>query len=357
MTKRGHILIKNIYYMLSYAFCALERAHFESIEKEEFDNIHTLFAAILSKGIGQQLKRGLHREYIYVNETLSTVRGRIDMRGTISNKFAKKQLITCEYDKLSENNLLNQIIKSTALLLIRHQNTSSEYKDELKKELLFFSGVCNINLKDVNWSAIRFQKSNQTYRLLIGICNLIVEGMLITTENGDFKLASFVFEQKMYRLYEKFILEYYRKHYDDQLNADPSEIQWALDGGNDELLPKMKTDIMLSRNSNVLIIDAKFYNQIMQASYDKESVRNAHLYQILAYIKNKEAEFKDKPNEVSGMLLYARTDGTVPKDTEYSILGNRISVCTLDLNQEFIYIAEKLDCIAEKYFSGIAKKA
>ena len=58
---------------------------------------------------------------------------------------------------------------------------------------------------------IRFQRNNQTYRMLVSICQLIIEGMLITTDAGDYRLASFVDEQRMCRLYEKFILEYYTR--------------------------------------------------------------------------------------------------------------------------------------------------
>ncbi len=62
MTKYKLIFIKNIYYMLSYAFTTLKQSVYENIEKESFDNIHNLFAAILAKGIGLQLKQGLYRK-------------------------------------------------------------------------------------------------------------------------------------------------------------------------------------------------------------------------------------------------------------------------------------------------------
>ena len=52
MIKDKTIFIKNIYYMLSYAFTPLTQGGYENVEKEEFDNIHNLFAAILAKGIG-----------------------------------------------------------------------------------------------------------------------------------------------------------------------------------------------------------------------------------------------------------------------------------------------------------------
>lgn len=64
MTKDKNIFIKNIYYMLSYAFTTLKESVYDDIQKESFDNINNLFADILFKGIGLQLKQGLYKEYI-----------------------------------------------------------------------------------------------------------------------------------------------------------------------------------------------------------------------------------------------------------------------------------------------------
>lgn len=206
MIKDKSILIKNIYYMLSYAFTTLNQSNFEDVATEEFDNMHDLFAAIISKGIGQQLKQGIYREYLNHTEELAVVRGKIDMPGTIKNRIARERVLTCEYDELSENNFLNQILKTTVMLLLRQKEVKGEYKDELKNRMLFFVNVDTIDLTSVKWSAIRFQRNNQTYRMLISLCQLITEGMLLTTEQGEHKLASFIDEQRMSRLYEKFIL-------------------------------------------------------------------------------------------------------------------------------------------------------
>ena len=69
------IPIQNIYYMLSYAFQVLKQSNYEEIASEKFDHAQDLFAAILSKGVAQQLKRGLHREYVTKHEGLSVLRG------------------------------------------------------------------------------------------------------------------------------------------------------------------------------------------------------------------------------------------------------------------------------------------
>ena len=161
--------------MLSYAFTTLNQGGYEDIATEEFENIHNLFAAILAKGIGRQLKQGLYREYLNQKETVTAVRGKIDMPGTIQNRLARRQVLTCEYDELSENNLLNQILKTTVMLLLRHVRVDQAYKSDLKKEMLFFSNIDTIDPGTIHWSAIRFQRNNNTYRMLISLCQLILD--------------------------------------------------------------------------------------------------------------------------------------------------------------------------------------
>ena len=188
--------------------------------------------------------------------------------------------------------------------------------------------------------------------MLVSICQLILEGMLLTTEQGQYTLASFVDEQRMCRLFEKFILEYYSKSF-PTLGVSASQIPWALDDGMGTMLPVMHSDIMLLRKNEVLIIDAKYYSHNTQVQYDIHTLHSGNLYQIFTYVKNKDSEFAEKPHKVSGMLLYAKTDETIQPDNEYQMSGNKISVRTLDLNCEFAIIAEQLNSIAKNHFSEI----
>ena len=76
----------------------------------------------------------------------------------------------------------------------------------------------------------------------------------------------------------------------------------------------------------------------MQIHFNKYTIHSGNLYQIFTYVKNKEAELVNKPHEVSGMLLYAKTDETIYPENEYWMSGNRIEVRTLDLNCDFSII-------------------
>lgn len=336
--------------MLSYAFTALNQGEYENIATEEFENIHDLFAAILSEGIGKQLKQGLYREYMVRKEDGSVVRGKIDLQQTIRNQLARKKSITCEYDELSENNLLNQILKSTVMVLLKHGRVSQKHKDDLKKEMFFFSNVDLIDLNGIRWTNIPFHRNNCTYRMLISLCQLIAEGMLLTTDSGEYKLTSFIDQQRMSRLYEKFILKYYAKEH-PQVKTTASQIPWALDDGIGTMLPVMQSDITLSKDNKILIIDAKYYTHTTQVQYDTHTLHSNNLYQIFTYVKNRDAEFKDQPHTVSGMLLYASTDELIHPDNCYQMSGNKISVKTLDLNTKFDNIARQLDKIIEDHFT------
>lgn len=350
MTKDKSILINNIYHMLSYAFQILTQDTYDDVAIESFDEMYDLLAAILAKGIGIQLKQGLYREYINRQEELSVLRGKINMSGMIKNQLVHKRVLTCDFDDLSENNLFNQIIKTTVSLLLRNDTVKSKYKDDLKKKMLFFSNIDFLEPTSIRWSSIRFQRNNQTYRMLISICQLILEGMLMTTDTGEYRLASFIDEQRMCRLYEKFILEYYSRHY-PELKVSASQIPWSVDDGVRTMLPMMQSDIHLQKGNTVLIIDAKYYSHTTQTQYDKHTLHSNNMYQIFTYVKNRDYEFGEEEHTVSGMLLYAKTEEEIQPDHVYQMHGNQISVRTLDLNLPFVDIAGQLNQIAESHFN------
>lgn len=341
------IPIKNVYYMLSYAFQVLQEDGYKKIETEEFHNTAELCAAILARGVSYQLRKGLGKEYVGKSETLSTLKGRIEVSESIKELTVLRNQLICSYDDFTVDTRMNRIIKATMLLLLR-MDISKERKKELKKMIIFFGDVSDIDIHSINWK-MQYSRNNQTYRMLISICYLVIKGLLQTSTDGSMKLMDYLDEQRMCKLYERFILEYYRKEH-RELVANASQISWQLDDEESSMLPIMKSDIMLSKGERYLIIDAKYYEHILQSYYGANSINSANLYQIFTYVKNKEAELTGKPHTVSGMLLYAKTNEMMIPNNTYKMSGNLISVKTLDLNCDFQEIARQLDEIADSYF-------
>jgi 5-methylcytosine-specific restriction enzyme subunit McrC len=151
----------------------------------------------------------------------------------------------------------------------------------------------------------------------------------------------------MHSLYEKFVLEYYRKHH-PELNACASHIEWDVDNGIIDFLPAMRSDITLEYYGKILIIDTKYYEHSMQINsmYESRTLHSANMYQIYTYVKNRDSAHS---GNVSGVLLYAKTDEEIYPDNDYMMSGNLISVKTLDLNAEFANIAGQLDTIVKQW--------
>lgn len=339
------IPIHNVYYMLSYAFQILNEQSYKNIATEQFHNTADLMAAILSKGIATQIKRGLGKEYILQREALSTLKGKVDITESIKTQTILKKQMWCTYDEFSVNGTKNRIIKSTVELLLG-SDIPKYRKKELRKLMVFFSDVKNIDLHSVNWN-MKYDRNNKTYRMLISICYLVVNGLLQTNSEGNTKIMDFLDEQSMFRLYEKFILGYYKKHY-TELSPSASRIPWSVD--NTIMLPVMQSDIHLQKGNTVLIIDAKYYSHTTQVKYDNHILHSNNMYQIFTYVKNCDYAFGEEDHKVSGMLLYAKTEEEIQPDNIYQMHGNQITVKTLDLNQKFDIIAKQLDNIVKNHF-------
>ena len=350
MTKDKGIFIKNIYYMLAYAFQVLRQKNYDDVAAADFDNIQDLFAAILAKGVSQQIKQGLHREYITKNEDLSVMRGKLDIYGTIKNQIQRKKILSCEYDELSVNNIFNQILKTTITILLRDSGVKKLHKADLKKVILFFNDVDVIAPPSIRWNSLMYQRNNKNYEMLMNVCYFVLDGMLQTTDKGKYKIASFS-DAHMHKLYEKFVLEYFKRHHSYLSEVRAAQVKWNLAEGAEEniirFLPIMQTDVFLRYKEQVLIIDTKYYSHTMQMQYNKATLYSGNMYQIFTYVKNQDAM---NTGNVSGMLLYAKTEESITPDCSFVIGGNKISVKTLDLNKEFNLIAAQLDQIAEEHF-------
>ena len=345
MTEDKGILIRNVYYMLAYAFQELNQNNYEDIAKEDFEHIHDLFAEILHKGVSMQLKHGLCREYVEKSEILPLIKGKIDINGTIKARIQRKQMVSCEFDELSEDHTLNRILKSTIELLISIGGVKSKRKASLRSLMPFFSNVKSINPKSIIWSRLTYKRSNKSYRMLMNICYFIVSSTLLSTQEGEYKMTTFS-DEHMNRLFERFVLEYFRKHHKG-IQANSEKLSWDIDDDKPvrgiEFLPSMQTDIVLRKDERVLIIDTKYYGEILKGKFDKKAISNANMYQIFSYVKNMDT---GNTGNVSGMLLYAKTKEEMSEPVDTYINGNRILVQTLDLNQEFARICADLDSIA-----------
>ncbi len=325
--------------MLTYAFKELRHNNYERIAGEDFDNIYDLFAEILYKGLSYLIKQGLHKEYVVKEETLPTLKGKLNLSKTIHEKIAQRSRLVCEYDDLTVNNLFNKIVKTTVVLLVKHKDVNTKRKQSLRYLLVYFDDVDIVPLNTINWTCLKHDRNTRTYQMLHSLCYFLFKNMLLSTEKGEKLMAQFT-DEHMNLLFQRFVLEYYRKHH-PEYKANAKQIKWNFEDCASKLLPIMQSDITLSINGRTLILDTKYYRNNLLEHYGKSIINSPNFYQLHTYVMNEDV---GHTGNVDGMLLYAQTTADIQPNENFTTReGNILMVRTLDLNQDFESIKEQLD--------------
>ncbi len=330
------ILISNVHHMLAYAFRSLDLDGIGDLGSEEFENLHELFAEFIVRGMRRQLKRGLPKGYRSDKEELSSLRGKIDIQASICRLTQVRHRLVCEFDEFTEDTPSNRLIKCAITNLLRHSDVSVERKRYLK-----FLRSSLDSVPDVGYRKIPLQRTGGAeYVMLVNVCRFLLEGLLMNTGSGH-KMREWLPDEQMSALYERFLLEYFRRH-NPNFKARSARIDWDMTDVPMDM-PQMKSDVYLTHGDKILIIDAKFYSRTMSEHFGKKTYTSHNLYQIYAYVKNAD---RARCGNISGMLLYAKTNEAVTPDSDNVIGGNRISVKTLDLSQDFTQIQLQLEKVA-----------
>lgn len=326
--------------MLAYAFRVLSEEGYANISTERFDNTTNLLSAILDRGVKQLIKRGVRNDYIHTVDMTTSPRGKINVSESIKRHYASTHMLVCEHEEFVSDTLLNQIIKAAIRVAIAADDIDNVTKKSLQRSLLYFQTIADINPKKIRWSDIRYDKNNASYKMLINICYLLISGLLQSSEPGNLQIANIIDDQKMHRLYEKFILEYYKRHYPCFQVSSP-RIIWDTQDELIAFLPTMKSDVTIRYNDLTLVVDAKYYSRTMQTDqYGSTTLNSPNIYQIFTYVKNMDV---DNSGKVTGVLLYARTDELITPNEEVVLSGNKFIFTTLDLNQPFREITKQMD--------------
>ena len=341
-TETNGVVVRNIYYMMAYAFKVLTISEYARLTTEDFRDVEDLMAAILTVGIDAQRKRGFERNYTENIDEIQGLRGRVDVRGTAKLRQRGSCLAICEWDELTEETYKNKILKTVGTLLLASNFVEKQRRLELKRSLIALRDVKMLDPTRIEWNRLRYHRNNASYQLLMNICYMVVRSMLMTNDEGNARLASYSDSQQLHALYESFVLAYFRRHH-PELNPTAKEIQLGVKGEIPSFLPRLKSDVTLQGANRTLIIDCKCYGKILRMHYDKEIASPANLNQISRYVTN---EAYGNANEVSGMLLYALTERDAEQRSHWNEAGHDYYLWTLDLGREFKDIAAQLEQIA-----------
>ncbi|MDC0887356.1 hypothetical protein OAS19_06165 [Altererythrobacter sp.] len=334
--------------MLLYAWGCFREGELQLVGSDESLNLATLLASVLNVHTHRLMRQGLDRGYVDVTEESRTIRGRL-----LLGEMAKRQTLAlrgtavCEFDELTPDILHNQILFETIVRLSKSSRVERKVRHELGLTANRFRDVSRINVTADLFRRVQLSRNTAQYGLLMHICELIFHELMPDTEGATGRFKSLAEDQiRMSTLFEEFLRNFYRAELSG-CTVSGTELTWAATASSEAdlaFLPKMLTDITVKYPDRVLVIDAKYYQSVLETTrWGAEKLKPQNLFQLNTYLSHVALA---EPNlELQGMLLYAQTGE--PLDLRYSLLGRPVRIATVNLGAEWQKIHEHLLQLAQ----------
>ena len=338
------IPIANIYYLLCYAWDALEEKD-ALVDAGTLDSpdLLNLFARVLANGTHRLLHRGLDRGYLLREEEIAGVRGKILATPTLRRNLIRKGRAMCAWDELEYDTLPNRILKTT-LARLAAGDLDPRAQSAVRDVLRWLAPVSTIDLCGTHFRRVQLHRNNRIYRFLLSVCEFVHEHWLPDAAGGQSRFRDFV-RNGLPALFEKFVLNFYTHELPAGWTVSAPHIEWPMSEANADarvLVPLMKTDVCISGPDRAIILDTKFYaTALTENAYGSEKLRAGHLYQLFAYLRHRAHE--PRWEKAEGVLLYPRVErGFAP---EFTTHGHRIRALTVDLHKPWREVERELHAV------------
>ncbi|SAL17528.1 5-methylcytosine-specific restriction enzyme subunit McrC [Caballeronia choica] len=339
------IPIQNLYLMLCYAWDRLDSLKIIETGGLEVENLENLLSLMLADGVASLLKRGLHKEYVERADDMATLRGRVECGQSIQRMLFERGIARCTYDELSEDTLHNRIIKATVDRFARCESVDEKLRNRLSKLRPMLASVSSIMLDREIFDRARRIRLFGIYALMLEVCQLAFDYLVPEAAGSGYRATEFFRdEKKMWRVFQDFVLNYFRIEA-KQYKVTSSHIKWdAAPNADAHLLPRMRTDVTLVSDTRHIILDTKYTPDLFKPYFRKNSLRSEHLYQILTYVDQQAG-----PNAASGrpvpegILLYPAASHHF--DVSYQIKGRDLRIATIDLQESWQKIKGTLNAL------------
>ena len=329
------IPIANIYYLLCYAWRHVQERDVVRVgEIEGLRRVHDLLARVLANGTFRLIRRGIDRGYVERREDLAGIRGKLAVGETAKRALRARGRAACDFEEMSADVLHNRILRSTLASLLKLPGLDRGVGEEVRLAYRKLRGVRVVPLTRRLFQQVQLDRNRRIYHFLLSICRLVYDQLLVNERTGEARFVGFD-DERMAKLFEDFVIEFYRQEQRTyQVNRSGRQIKWDCEGTREDqrkMIPRMEADMILESPTRRIILDAKFYREALGGRFGGR-LRSGHLYQLLAYLRNRELTIPTGPRH-TGILLYPEVDEPVAIDVVLE--GFEIRARSVDLTQEW----------------------
>ncbi|PMC35719.1 ATP-dependent helicase [Bacillus sp. UMB0899] len=273
---------------------------------EKVDLLHIL-ARLYIVELMKTLNRGMYREYQGRVENISTLKGRLLVSDHIRHNVKRSANAFCEFDELTPNIFLNQVLKAALNIVFRYVH-HSPLKISLMNGLAMLEDVEDCFIPKEKVEQMQLNRQNTHYEKALQLSKAIIQSTSMSSQQNQQIAFSFLF--KMNDLYETYIGEVLKRmlvttSYEVKLQHTAKKLLQNADTGRDNILLKPDFVIETREQEAKIIIDTKWKSVIVNG---KRNYKQGDIYQMYAYITTyKSAE--------RCLLLYPQTneEGDLPR--------------------------------------------
>lgn len=340
--------IENAWNMLQYLYDELRSKRFGAMDISNIETLDNLYALVITTWCASIAKEGLYKEYVTIEEEeLTSPRGQIDIQQTILKQSRLRGSLICNYDELSDDIYLNQVLKGTLQYFLYGEDITDDIKVTIQKTMQAFNGVGYVDINYIRWKDMKFNNSTMRYKHLIEVCRNVYNERKMEKSVG---LDDGV---RMYILFKKQILKYMQQKYGETDKVEIFEQPYTMSNEQpfELALNRMQRMVAIKTDNQALILMVRYQDKKM---LEDSKISRARLEELVNYLRT----YKHDNNvKTAGTIIYVNTDKTklnLNPITVNNIDDYMVGETIVDIYDQWRYITNKVDD-AYKYFIDKAK--
>lgn len=262
-----------------------------------FDHIKSDFLEILiylfATYTKEILSNILYQTYQEVEREVTYMKGRLDMSQYIRQNLSRGRWhqLSCVYSSFELDNRFNRIIKYVAKLLLS-VTQNAENKSLLSDIVFILDEVNNQKMTAADCEKVSINPLYRELTPILDYCKLFLTNSTILRFKNELEVFAFLLPMEV--IFEKFVVGFLKKHFDNtfKIKAEKSDKYLASlfygDKKEKENVFQLKQDMFLTDKQNEerqIIIDMKYkkIDTSINNENKKHGVSQSDMYQMVSY--------------------------------------------------------------------------
>ncbi len=341
--------VDKIFLMLSHAAGFADLNSITPVAASGFADHSQYLAIMLAEAGERSLRSGLPQQYSAKSLHGRSLRGRIDFPRQIRNDQRGGVALCCVADELGHDSPINRLVKTAAIRLARSSAVHPDTAARLRRlaGILACEPLATISPRVLE--SVRRARITEVHAAAAFIAWLAVaeQGFAFGDDGVVFGWPTTA--QQLGLLFQEFV----RRRLEAcsprgvRVGADVYSLHLATGVGSaGGILPRLRTDIVLSGDKDVIVVETKLMQPLVASNWsgvESRRLRADHLAQLLAYMEHAASRYAGR--RIRGVLLYGACDAQIV--ARFPLRTYEVAVTSVDWNGAGSEVYARISEIAE----------